>query len=430
MKKTIMYDATVLINAMEKGAGRTGIFWTAYNVARMLIANKNVNLIFYIESGQVDRLKTAIEKCMPEFKNVKIYIPTNRTCLDRMIDFFSLQKQNAKQNGKKILANLFHIVGLLSKIIFFIPRKLLKLKKNRLNTDVFFSPIFKVPDIVTKKSEIKNYTILYDTIPFIFPEYYKQNGDLNKYWLSILSRFMAKNNKDKYFAISESTKYDFLKLIPSLNPEQIIVTPLACSDNFYPCDKKQTLAALKKYNLPTNKKYVFSLCSLEPRKNLIRAVKTFIEFIKKNKIDDMVFIMGGGQWDSFIGKLESEIKDLGKYRNKIIRAGYIDDEDLAPLYSGAQWFVYTSQYEGFGLPPLEAMQCGTPVITSNNSSLPEVVGDAGIMIDWDNDEQHIAAYEKYYFDEKYRTKMARAGLKRAKDFSWKKTVDLMLKEIL
>ena len=68
---------------------------------------------------------------------------------------------------------------------------------------------------------------------------------------------------------------------------------------------------------------------------------------------------------------------------------YIDDEDLAPLYSGAEWFVFTSQYEGFGLPPLEAMACGCPVIASNNSSLPEVVGDAGIMIDWDSDEQHI-----------------------------------------
>ena len=242
--------------------------------------------------------------------------------------------------------------------------------------------------------------------------------------------FMGTNNTDKYFAISEHTKKDFLKLIPSLKQEQVIVTPLACSENFHPCTKEQTIAALKKYNLPTDKKYVFSLCSLEPRKNLIRAVKTFVDFIKKNKIDDMVFIMGGGQWLSFIEKLETEIKDLGKYRDKILKAGYIDDEDLAPLYSGAEFFVYTSQYEGFGLPPLEAMSCGTPVITSNNSSLPEVVGDAGIMIDFDDDKQHVAAYEKYYFDEKYRNKMAKAGLKRSKEFSWEKTVDLMLKEML
>ena len=175
---------------------------------------------------------------------------------------------------------------------------------------------------------------------------------------------------------------------------------------------------------------MFSLCSLEPRKNLIRSVRTFIEFIKKNNIDDMVFILGGGHWDQFIGKLESEIKDLGKYKDKIIRAGYIDDEDLAPLYSGAMFFVYTSQYEGFGLPPLEAMACGTPVITSNNSSLPEVVGDSALTIDWDSDEQHIAAYEKYYFDEDFRQKMAQLGQKHAKQFSWEKTVQIMIKEFM
>ena len=107
-------------------------------------------------------------------------------------------------------------------------------------------------------------------------------------------------------------------------------------------------------------------------------------------------------------------------------AGYVDDDDLPILYSNAEWFVFTTQYEGFGLPPLEAMQCGCPVITSNNSSLPEVIGDAGIMIDWDSDEQHVEAYEKYYFKEELRKENSRKGLERAKLFSWKKTVDEMV----
>ena len=109
------------------------------------------------------------------------------------------------------------------------------------------------------------------------------------------------------------------------------------------------------------------------------------------------------------------------------KAGYIDDEDLAPLYSGAEWFVYTSQYEGFGLPPLEAMSCGCAVITSNNSSLPEVAGDAGIMIDWDNEEEHVQAYEKYYFNPEIRNEYAQKGLERAKQFSWQKCTDEMVK---
>lgn len=128
--------------------------------------------------------------------------------------------------------------------------------------------------------------------------------------------------------------------------------------------------------------------------------------------------------------LESEFKDLGKNADKIIRAGYVDDADVPALYSGAQWFVYTSQYEGFGLPPLEAMQCGCPVITSNNSSLPEVVGDAGISIDWDSDEQHVKAYEDYYFNDNLRHTNAEKGLMRAKLFSWKNTADFMIKGML
>ena len=168
------------------------------------------------------------------------------------------------------------------------------------------------------------------------------------------------------------------------------------------------------------------MCTLEPRKNLIRSVKTFVEFIKKHNIDDLVFVLGGGQWDHFIGQLEKEVTDLGDFKSKIIKAGYVDDEDLAPLYSNAQWFVYTSRYEGFGLPPLEAMSCGCPVITSNNSSLPEVVGNSGIMIDWDSDIQHIEAYENYYFDEQLRKENSKKGLERAKEFSWEKCVDIMI----
>ena len=148
--------------------------------------------------------------------------------------------------------------------------------------------------------------------------------------------------------------------------------------------------------------------------------------IKKNNIQDMIFVIGGAGWNELIEKLQKGIPNFDNYKHLLLKAGYVNDEDLAPLYSGAEWFVYTSQYEGFGLPPLEAMSCGCPVITSNNSSLPEVVGDAGIMIDWDSDEQHIQAYEKYYYDENYRKEMAQKGLERSKQFSWEKCANQMI----
>lgn len=109
--------------------------------------------------------------------------------------------------------------------------------------------------------------------------------------------------------------------------------------------------------------------------------------------------------------------------DNIYYVGYIPDKDASLFYSFAEWFVYTSEYEGFGLSPLEVMQCGCPVITSNNTSLPEVVGDSGILIDYDSEEQHIKAYEVFYFEEEIREAYIQKGLQRAKEFSWNITTE-------
>jgi glycosyltransferase involved in cell wall biosynthesis len=229
-------------------------------------------------------------------------------------------------------------------------------------------------------------------------------------------------SSDYFFSNSMATRNDYKRLFPIVSDDNSSVIYLAADSMFTPKNEISELERIKKkYNLPQNKKYVFSLCTLEPRKNLLRAVKCFLIFLEKNKIDDLVWVMGGSAWVTFIETLKKECATWNP--DVIIRAGYVDDDDLPVLYGNAEWFVYTSQYEGFGLPPLEAMQCGCPVITSNNSSLPEVVGDAGIMIDWDSDEQHVEAYEKYYFNEELRNDFGHRAQARAKMFSWEKTVD-------
>ena len=217
--------------------------------------------------------------------------------------------------------------------------------------------------------------------------------------------------------------------MPKLKDENIVVTPLACDESFKPASNEQINLAKQKYKIPENKNYIFSLCSLEPRKNILRVIKCFCEFIKKNNINDLVLALGGGADMKFLPTLQANIKNLNEYKDKILILGYVDSADLAPLYSGALFFVYTSQYEGFGLPPLEAMSCGSAVITSDNSSLPEVVGDAGIMIAYDSDEAHIKAYEKYYFDENFRKENAKKGLERSGLFSWQKCADIMVNKM-
>lgn len=421
MVKNVLFDATIIANTLDKNSSRSGIFFTALNILKQLKKNKNLNVYLYSCSERRVELEKAV--LADNLTNCKIY--NKVSFLQKYYHFLKMKKKLAKSKKRKIKKVIIQLkIMLISPLIKLINK--FNTDCNYKNIDIFFSPCHKIPKDINSIARIKKYTIIHDVIPLKLPEYFPDIQTGNCWLLDVLKQM---NNKDHYFANSLYTKNDFLKFVPDLKSENITVTPLACSETFKP-EKEKTQKALEKYNLPTDKKYIFSLCTLEPRKNLIRAIRTFIEFIKKNKIDDLVFILGGGHWAEFIGTLEKEIDGLAQYKDKIIKAGYIDDEDLAPLYSGAEWFVYTSQYEGFGLPPLEAMACGCPVITSNNSSLPEVVGDAGQMIDWDSDEQHIAAYEKYYFDKKFKNEMAQKGYERSKQFSWQKCADTMIREML
>ena len=127
-------------------------------------------------------------------------------------------------------------------------------------------------------------------------------------------------------------------------------------------------------------------------------------------------MLGGSNWKTFEAELDRTLKQYDK--SKIILTGYIKDEDLPKLYSNALMFIYPSLYEGFGLPVLEAMKCGCPVITSNTSSLPEVIGNAGIKINPESDEEMIQAYEKFYYDNFFRELCSERGQIRAKDFTW------------
>ena len=263
-------------------------------------------------------------------------------------------------------------------------------------------------------------------IPLIFPENFPDMQDEKS---SIYKRFHSFDNDVFYFANSEYTKQDFVKHT-NISSENVAVIPLSTGIKYDVIrDKNQIDLVKEKYNIPKNKKYLFSLCTLEPRKNLVFAVKNFIEFIKRNNIDDFVFVLGGGHWKHFIEQLNDAIGDLDSFQDKIIKIGYVFDEDLAALYGGAEMFVFPSLYEGFGMPILEAMKCGCPVICSNVSSMPEVIGDCGIQINPTDDEELINAFKTMYFDGEQREKFINKGLDRAKSFTWEKSVDVIIEEI-
>ena len=329
-------------------------------------------------------------------------------------------KKNAKNLSNDIFAVFEILLDWIAGLFDTIDRTFVK------RYDFFLSTKYQAPPKIYKEKSVLKLIILHDTIAISHPEFFKVKfRKFRTSWVQHLVNTM--NAEEIYLTNSAYTKNDFVQCRPDISNDHFHVVYHACSENFKRCVQESTIYNVKrKYGMTLDQRYVFCLCALEPRKNVIRIIKCFLQFVKKNNICDLVMVIGGSAWNNFIPVIEKELGMLlgdSKYLNF---TGYIRDEDLPVLYSGAEWFVYTSQYEGFGVPPLEAMSCGCPVIVSNSASLPEVVGEAGLYVDWDNDKQHIDAYEKYYFNEELRNENSKKGMNRAKQFSWRKSVEQIL----
>lgn len=427
-KINVLFDATVLENGANKSAARSGIYFVAYNILLEMIKRKELEVKLYCNPSKLHKVAEIIN----EDENLANLQIAEYSKLDKLISRWEFLKYSNKQKkGNKIVRVFIKTTLNLLKFIYDNKNKLNfvnEYKNIYKDVEIFFSPFDAIPLEVKSIKNIKKYTILYDIMPLLFPEFYPGMKYKDFWYNKLLSSL---NNDDYYFAISEYTKQDFIKNIKNITAERITTIPLSTGLKYERINDKSKIDKVKKkYNIPSDKKYLFSLCTLEPRKNLIFAVKNFIEFIKKNNIDDFIFVLGGGHWDIFIEKLNDAIGDLDSYKDKIIKIGYVADEDMSALYSGAEMFVFPSIYEGFGMPILEAMECGCPVITSNVTSMPEVIGDCGIQIDPTNDEDLINAFEKMYFDEQFRNGCIIKGLERAKQFTWRKCVDKITNEVV
>lgn len=433
-KLNILYDATLLREFFNKNSSRSGIFWVAYNILIELAKNENFNV--YLYSSNIDeylKLKNILLNNKTTLKNCKLFY--NVSLLREILIFLKEKKHHYKSKKKKIKKFFINIVINFYKIfldfIYFFKKENNNISLKNIN--VFFSPIFLVPEEIQQYKNIQCYTVLHDTIPLIFSEYYPDIQAGNSWFLDLINSNFNKDNRSHFFAVSKCTKNDFIKYVPSINANKITIMPIATSQIFYPEKNEEKLnKILNKYNVSQNQrgKYIFSLCTLEPRKNLVFTIKCFIKFIKENNINDLYFYLGGGHWDYFMEILEKEIDNLNEYKDKIVKLGYVDDEDLNILYNHSLFFTYISLYEGFGMPPLEAMSCGVPVITSNTSSIPEVVGDSAIMIDPKDEKVCINAMKDLYYNENLRNELSIKGLEQAKKFSWDKTTNIIKKQFI
>lgn len=240
------------------------------------------------------------------------------------------------------------------------------------------------------------------------------------YHISVNYAFKA---ADRIIAISDATKRDLVEKC-NIKPDKITVTPLGYDENLYKPITDEDLIQRVKEKYGIRDKFIINTSSLLwHRKNVTGLIKAFNIFRSRGGLDYQLVITGkkGESYEEILGLISS----FGLEKN-VILTGYVPVEEMPVLLSTADALVFPSFYEGFGLPLVEAMACGCPVITSNVSSLPEVAGDGGVLVD-PYDVNNIAqTMEKVLFDAELRKKMRENGIARSKKFSWEKTARLTL----
>jgi glycosyltransferase involved in cell wall biosynthesis len=281
------------------------------------------------------------------------------------------------------------------------------------NFNIYHSPFYPIPDR-TATQNLHRVLTIYDLLPILTPHNFTQNS--RSRFQSIINSI--DRHQDWITCISENTKQDFCNYT-GMNPERVFVTPLAASENFYPITDSEVISQkLKQYQIPAQP-YLLSLCTLEPRKNLNFLLQCFAQLLAQDpSLETNLVLVGVSGWKN--NNIFQTVQNNPLLKSHVIFTGYIPDHDLSAIYSGALAFVYPSLYEGFGLPPLEAMQCGTPVITSNTSSLPEVVGEAGLMINPSSRDDLCQAMLNLINNSKIRNQLSQKGIDRATQFSWSK----------
>jgi len=256
----------------------------------------------------------------------------------------------------------------------------------------------------------KSVVTIHDVTPLILPwAFLPRHRRILAAALSCVRR-----QADAVIVPSASAAADVVRYL-NIDRDRITVIPMGCDPRFQAgVDPLRTTAVRQHYGLP--ERYALFVGTLEPRKNLHTLLQGFARFRAECPKDDVKLVLVGGPgWGQ---EPLDEILDTLKMRDHALFTGFVEDKDLPDLYRGAEMFVYPSLYEGFGLPVLEAMACGIPVITSDRSSLPEVAGNAALLVDPTQPEALATALSAVVTDRVLREELRRRGLARAKDFSW------------
>ena len=256
-----------------------------------------------------------------------------------------------------------------------------------------------------------------------FPETFTRRGA----WQLQLTVRRTAQRAARVVTISEYSRQDILRTY-GLPPEKVVLTPLAQAPEFAAVPTKpytvEAEAARIKTQFSITRDFILAVGSLQPRKNLVRLIRAYARLrTEQPDFNHQLVIVGRKLW--LHHEIFTEVEQQ-PWANDVILTGYVAETDLPPLYRAAAVFAYPSIFEGFGLPPLEAMACGTPVVTSNTSSLPEVVGDAALLVDPYDEAALAENLLRVARDEALRTQLRNAGLARVQLFNWRATAEKTL----
>ncbi len=372
--------------ANQRGYGR----FTREMLKALLVIDKENEYIFF-----ADRTTAETEE-----------IPDG--CELVIVDLKQAPSQAAASDGRRSVSDLYKFGRAVSKT----------------NLDLFFYPsVYTYFPII---SSAKKIVAIHDVIAETYPKLVFSNWKYKLFW--DIKVWLANRQADHILTVSEFSKKEIIKQFGF--PEEFLSVTLEAADKiFRPIgDKAKIESVLKPYGLESDQPLILYVGGLSPHKNLSALLKSFLELSKSPGYDDVALVLVGDYTgDVFLmDTVLMEKFNRLKSNDNIKITGFISDDDLACFYNAASVFVLPSFCEGFGLPALEAMACGTPVIGSETTSLPEVVGEAGLYFDPADTDQLTSRLKTILTDNALRDRLGQLALKRAQKFSWEKSARQML----
>ncbi len=325
----VIYDISLLGIGHYDSVNRTGTFRVVENMAYGL-ALSEIDLSFCVSQS----LKVLVEtldylEFNPQLESSSLNYSKHKAVIARKLYNYNIEF-NKISGSVEIFKKCVSLTNRLAEKLFSpLDDKVLS------NADIFHSPCFPLTSRVKQAKKLTRFLTVYDLIPILHPHFFEHNND------EFLKRILNSLGWDDWaICISDATKNDLWNYLPNLDPSRVFVTHLAVApDIFYPCTNSEENASIReKYNIP-NAPYILSLCTLEPRKNIEHVIRCFAKLVQEEKIQDLYLVLVGTKGWSY-DKIFTELANFDLAKNRIILTGYVPDEDLAALYSGALAFAF------------------------------------------------------------------------------------------